>query len=401
MTAPASPPDPAADWPIRPGTTYLNHGSFGPTPTPVLTERERWSRELAAQPMDFFVRRLEDELDAAGEVLGRFLGADPAGLVPMPNATTGMNAVARSLPLEPGDEVLLTSHEYGAVRRVWQAACDAAGARVTVAGIRAPLDDAGGVAADILSGLTANTKALVVSHVTSKTAAVLPVRLICEGAKRRGVPVAVDGPHAVAALPLERAGGGIDDLGCDWYLAGCHKWLSAPFGAGFLWVAEGRREGMRPLVTSWGGSVSGRAAGWRDDFRWPGTPDPAPFLAIPAAIRFLQDRGLDRFREHAAGLAREAVRRLNELTGLPPVGPDFGLPMAAAALPDPPAGTKAVGHGDCDPLQRALWERHGVEVPVIHRGGRRRVRVSCHLYNTAAHVDRLVAAVGGELGRGA
>ena len=118
--------------------------------------------------MNFFVRRLEDELDAAGEILGRFLGADPAGLVPMPNATTGMNAVARGLPLEPGDEVLLTSHEYGAVRRVWQAVCDAAGARVTVAGIRAPLDDAGGVAADILAGLTANTKALVVSHVTSK-----------------------------------------------------------------------------------------------------------------------------------------------------------------------------------------------------------------------------------------
>ena len=156
-------------------------------------------------------------------------------------------------------------------------------------------------------------------------------------------------------------------------------------------------------MTSWGGSVSGRPASWRDDFRWPGTPDPAPFLSIPAAIRFLEERGLDRFRAHAAGLAREAVERLNALTGLPPVGPRFhdggGLPMAAAALPDPPPGTPEVGHGGCDPLQRALRERHGIEIPVVHRGGKRRVRVSCHLYTTPADLDRLVAAVGEELGR--
>ena len=395
MTDPA-PPDP--HWPIRSDTIYLNHGSFGPTPAPVLGARERWSRELASQPMDFFVRRLEDELDAAGEALGRFVGADPDGLVPVPNATTGMNAVARNLPLAAGDEALLTGHEYGAVRRLWQTACDAAGARVTVAPIRAPLDDAKAVAADVLAAITDRTRVLVVSHVTSKTAAILPVRLICEGARERGVPVAVDGPHAVGALPLERPGEGVGDLGCDWYAAGCHKWLSAPFGAGFLWVAPHRRANFKPLVTSWGGSVSGRAPSWRDDFRWPGTPDPAPFLAIPAAISFLEEQGLDRFRTHAAGLARGVVRRLNDLTGLPPVGPDFGLPMAAAALPDPPAGTKPVGHGDCDPLQRALWERYRIEAPVIHRGGKRRIRVSCHLYTTPDHIDRLVAAVGEELG---
>ena len=405
MTAPGPGPaaDPAADWPIRPGTVYLNHGSFGPTPAPVLAARERWSRELAAQPMDFFVRRLEDELDAAAEALGRFVGADAAGLIPAANATTGMNLVARNLPLAPGDEVLLTSHEYGAVRRLWQTHAEPAGARVITAAIRAPLDDADAVAADVLAAVTDRTRVLVVSHVTSKTAAVLPVRAICAGARERGVPVAVDGPHAVAALPLERAG--LAGLGCDWYAAGCHKWLSAPFGAGFLWVAPRRRAGFRPLVVSWGGSVSGRPADWRDDFRWPGTQDPAPFLAIPAAISFLEERGLDRFRTHAAGLARGAVRRLNGLTGLPPVGPQFpdgaALPMAAAALPDPPAGTKPVGHGGCDPLQRALWERHGVEVPVIHRGGKRRIRVSCHLYTTPEHIDRLVGAVGEELDRGA
>ena len=201
-------PRPDPDWPIRPGTTYLNHGSFGPTPAPVSAERERWSRELASQPMDFFVRRLEDELDAATETLARFVGADAAGFVPVPNATTGMNLIAHNLSLNAGDEVLLTSHEYGAVRRVWQRFAEPAGARVRTAPIRAPLDDGEAVAADVLAAITPRTRALVVSHVTSKTAAILPVRSICDGAKRQGVPVAVDGPHAIAALPLERDGGG-------------------------------------------------------------------------------------------------------------------------------------------------------------------------------------------------
>ncbi|NNJ24852.1 aminotransferase class V-fold PLP-dependent enzyme [Alienimonas chondri] len=391
-------------WPIRPGVIYLNHGSFGPTSEPVLAERERWSRELASQPMDFFVRRLEDELDAAAETLGRFVGADAGGIVPVSNSTTGMNLVAHNLSLAAGDEVLLTSHEYGAVFRLWKQRAEPVGAKVISAPIRASLDDAEGVAADVLSAITPRTKVLVVSHVTSKSAAILPVQRICAGAKERGVPVAVDGPHAIAALPLERPGEGIADLGCDWYTAGCHKWLSAPFGSGFLWIAPQRREGFAPLVASWGGSVSGRSPDWRDDFRWPGTPDPSPFLSIPAAIRVLEEAGLEAFRAHSAGLAGAAVERLNALTGLPPLGPRFPegrrLPMAPAALPDPPAGTPKVGHGDCDPLQKALWERHRIEIPVVHRGGRRQIRVSCHLYTTPAHIDWLIAAVEEELDRG-
>ncbi|QDT15701.1 aminotransferase class V-fold PLP-dependent enzyme [Alienimonas californiensis] len=387
------------DWPIRPDTVYLNHGSFGPTPAPVLAERERWSRELASQPMDFFVRRLEGELDAATDALGRFVGADAAGIVPIPNSTSGMNLVAANLPLAAGDEVLLTSHEYGAVFRLWKHWAEPAGAQVTTAPIRAALDDAEAVAADVLAAITPRTKVLIVSHVASKSAAVLPVRRICEGAKARGVPVAVDGPHAIAALPLERPGEGIADLGCDWYATGCHKWLSAPFGSGFLWVAPRRRQGFEPLVTSWGRSLSGRPADWRDEFRWPGTPDPAPFLAIPAAIRFLEAAGLDRFRTRSAELARDAVARLNALTGLPPL-PDFGLPMAAATLPDPPGGLPKRDDGDSNALQRALWERHGIEIPVVRRGPRRQIRVSCHLYTTPEHVDRLIAAVEEELNRG-
>ncbi|MFH5806465.1 aminotransferase class V-fold PLP-dependent enzyme [Alienimonas sp. DA493] len=389
----------AADWPIRPDTVYLNHGSFGPTPAPVLAERERWSRELASQPMDFFVRRLEDALDAAAEALGRFVGADAEGIVPAANSTTAMALVARNLPLAAGDEVLLTSHEYGAVARLWKARAEPVGAQVTTAPIRSPLDDAEAVAADVLAAITPRTKILIVSHVTSKSAAVLPVRRICAGARERGVPVAVDGPHAIATLPLERPGEGIADLGCDWYAAGCHKWLSAPFGSGFLWVAPQRREGFEPLVTSWGRSLSGRPADWRDEFRWPGTLDPAPFLAIPAAIRFLEDAGLDRFRTRSAERARGAVARLNALTGLPPL-PDFGLPMAPATLPDPPGGLPKRDDGDGNALQRALWERHGIEIPVVRRGPRRQIRVSCHLYTEPEHLDRLLAAVEEELGRG-
>ena len=153
-------------------------------------------------------------------------------------------------------------------------------------------------------------------------------------------------------------------------------------------------------MTSWRASVSGRAASWRDDFRWPGTPNHAPFLAIPAAIRLLEAHGLQQFRDEAAALAREAVRRIEQITGLPPVSPDFGLPMAAAALPDPPGGPRPVDHGDVDPLQAALRDRHAVEAPVIVVDGQRRLRASGHLYVKGEHVDRLVNGVTEELARG-
>lgn len=370
-----------ARWALRPGVTYLNHGSFGPPPREVLQQRIAYTRQLAEQPMEFFLRRLPTLLRQVRETLARFVACPPDDLVLVENATTAMNIVARSVRLAPGDEVLLNDHEYGAVRRIWQRACDESQARLVVQPI--PLGTPGPEqwADAVLEGLTPRTRLLVFSHVSSPTAVVFPAAEICSRARQRGVAVCIDGPHALAMRPLA-----IESLDCDYYTASAHKWLSAPVGSGFLYVHPRNQASVRPVVLSWGRTPQGEAPSWRDEFHWTGTHDPGACLAIPAAIAFLERAGIEPFRRQTHALAQYARRRLAELTGLESAVPDDPAWYGSMALaPLPP--------GEAAELQHRLQAEHGIEVPVIDWNSQRFVRVSCHLYNSPDDIDRLVAAL--------
>lgn len=374
-------------WDSDPTTVYLNHGSFGPSPVAVQNARQAWTRQLERQPMDFLVRRMEGLLDEAAARLGQLVSADPADLCFVDNATTAMNVVAESAPLSADDEVLLTNHEYGAVMRIWRRACERRQAKVVVARLSEPLISHDAIVDAVFTAVTPRTRLIVVSHVTSPTAVILPVEAICRRARAMGIAVCIDGPHAVAMVPID-----LRKIDCDYYCASGHKWLCGPFGSGFLYVARRRQSSIVPPVISWGGSVSGRPFRWQDELNWLGTRDPAPFLAIPAAIDFLESFGLDEFRRQTHGMVSDARRRIADLTGLAPFTPDsvewFGS-MAACPLPDgePPAA------GRRDLLQNHLWEQHRIEIPVVHWHGRRFIRVSCHLYTTPEHIDLLLDAL--------
>lgn len=383
----------ALHWSLRPGVTYLNHGSFGPTLNVAMAARQTWSETLAAEPMDFFIRRMETHLDEAADKLGKFVGCDGRDLIFVDNATAGMNIVAASTRLEPGDEVLVGDQEYGAVLRIWRRVCQQSGAKLVVRALPAPVSSVEELADALLSGVTDKTRLLVVSHVTSPTATVFPVELICRRARERNVPVCVDGPHAIAMRSLKLA-----QLDCDYYAASCHKWLSAPFGSGFLYVARRRQQNLMPSVTSWGGSLGGRRASWKDEFTWIGTRDPSAFLAVPAAIDFLEGYGVERFRAETHELTCYARERIVAITGIEPLIPDsidwYGS-MVALPLPldDPPPTHRGWGH----PLQRAFWYKHQIEVPILNAAGRWLLRVSCHLYNDRDDIDRLARALREEL----
>jgi isopenicillin-N epimerase len=377
-----------SQWSLPQSVTYLNHGSFGPSPVVVQQTRQQWSERLESQPMEFFLRRMEDHLEEASGRLGKFVGAEAADLVFVENATHGMNIVAANLDLKPEDEVLCTDHEYGAVLRIWRRTCKNAGARAIVRQLPVQIESDEELVETFLQGVTDKTRLIVVSHVTSQTAIILPVEKICSRAREKGVPVCIDGPHALAMLPVN-----LKQLGCDYYTASCHKWLSAPFGTGFLYVARHRHQNLKPAVISWGRSVSGRPLNWKDEFTWIGTHDPSGFLSVPAAIDFLKSCGLDTFRDRTHALARYARQRLTELTGLEPLVPDSRTWYGSMiTVPLPSSGNKPPKSGERDPLQDALWEQHQIEVPILHRRGRRFVRVSCHLYNSPEDIDRLVDA---------
>lgn len=395
---PLDPADDAAwaplkkQWILRDDTTYLNHGSFGPPPAAVRELRDRWQRKLDSQPMDFFVREFEPAWLAARDTLASFVGAAAGNLIFAENATVAMNIVADSFPLAAGDEVLLTDHEYGAVRRIWQRACERAGGSVKTAELPLPLNSMQGVVDSIFAAVSERTRLIVVSHITSPTAAILPVAEICREAQRRGIAVAIDGPHAIAQLPVA-----IDSLGCDFYTASCHKWLSGPIGSGFLYVAPRQQRHVLPPVLSWGRIPPTKITSWSDEFVWVGTRNPAAYLSVPAAIGFLESVGLAEFRARTHWLAQRARRRLLELTDLPPLVPDDATWYAGMAhVPLPPPKSGRVGGESCpisNPLQDTIWRRLAIEVPIVEFRGVRYIRVSCHLYNDSEQIDRLAGGL--------
>ncbi len=376
----------AQDWNIRPDTTYLNHGSFGISPRPVRQAHDRWRQSLATQPMDYFIRKYEPAWIAARDRLAEFIGADRESLTLLENSTVAMNVIAQSFPLTPGDEVLLTDHEYGAVTRTWQEACMRAGARVIIGEIPWPLHDPQEIVDSLFAAASPATRLVVFSHITSPTALTLPAAAIATEARARGIAVCIDGPHAVAQLPLN-----LEWISCDFYTASCHKWLCAPAGSGFLYADRRWHDHLKPLVTSWGRIPPTQPQSWWESFIWRGTRDATPLLSLPEAIDYLEHRvGLDRFRESTHKLARYARTRLLERwCGTTWTEDDRQWYTSMVAVPLPP--------GDARGLQQRLWRRHGIEIPVVEFQQTRSIRVSCHLYNTRDDIDRLVEALEEEL----
>jgi isopenicillin-N epimerase len=332
---------------------------------------------------------MEEELERTAQGLGRFLGTQPDRLVLLDNATFAMNTVACSVTLKPDDEVLLTDHEYGAVKNIWQAKCRESGARMTTAVLPFPPEEEGIVRA-IEAAITPKTRLIVMSHVTSATACILPVKAVCQMARRHNVPVCVDGPHAIAMLDVN-----INDLGCDFYCASCHKWLCAPFGSGFLWVHPRHQSTIRCPIVSWGGSIAGRAASWKDRTNWLGTRDPAPLLTITDAINFFDRERLTEYRTHAHEMVSKARRALLEIPGsdvfCTPQESDY-VSMVAVELPQTKGWTPGY-HGHPDVLQTTLRDEHQIELLMGSWNGRRFIRISAHLYTTEDQINKLIDAV--------
>lgn len=392
-------------WSIPDGVTYLNHGSFGPAPRVVQQAREEWSRRLESQPMDFYLRQLDSALDQSMNHLAGFVAADPRDMAFVDNATVAMNVVAENMGLKEGDEVLLNDHEYGAVFRIWRRKCDQVGARIVTARLghmsdAEPADTstnsnppganrfttADDVVGPIFRAVTDRTRLIVVSHVTSPSGIIFPVKEVCRRARERGVPVCIDGPHAIAMQAVN-----LRELDCDFYCASLHKWLSAPCGAGFLYVKRNWQKNLLPHMTSWGRSLGGRPERWQDHLNWLGTRDPAPFLSVPSAIEFLEQAGLSAFRESTHQLAQIARGKLEQFFGgTAPIPDSSEWYGSMIAVPLPASTYKKPAPNAIHPLQQELWDRFKIEVPITDYFGNSSLRVSCHLYNTLDDIDYLI-----------
>jgi isopenicillin-N epimerase len=386
----------AQHFPIDPDVTFLNHGSFGSTPRPVLAEQQRLRDRMEAQPVQFLARDLEGLLDEARAALGAFVDAPAGDLVFVPNATHAVNVVLQSLTFSPGDEIVVTDHGYAACTNAARYAAERSGARVVTAEVPFPLRSPGEVLDAITRVLSSRTRLVLVDHVTSPTALVFPVEDIVHVCQRSGVDVLVDGAHAPGMLPLS-----LRSLGAAFYTGNLHKWVCTPKGAAFLHVHPSQQHRVRPLVISHGaGSRRTDRSRLSIEFNWMGTDDPTAVLSLPDAIGFmgsLLPGGWDALRDANRALALEARALLADALGVAPPAPESMIgSMATLALPAdrfPPTSARDPTFEDA--LQQRLWEAHRIEVPVMHWGAPARalLRVSAQVYNDLGQYQRLARAL--------
>lgn len=390
----------ARHWDLDPGVRFLNHASFGATPRVVLDAQRAWRDRMEREPVAFLARDLEPAMDAAREELAAFVGADPAGMAFVHNASTAIATVLGSLRLQRGDELLTTDHAYNAARNALERVAAGVGARVVIAHVPFPGTTPEAASGAILASASPRTRLAVLDHVTSATALRLPIRELVAELDAHGIDTLVDGAHAPGMLPLD-----VDVIGAAYYAANCHKWLCAPKGSGFLHVRDDRRNRIRPLVTSHGAnSPRTDRSRFHLEFDWTGTDDPTAYLAVPDAIRFgagLLPGGWPALYDRNRSLALAARDLLCDALAAPAPATDAML-GAMASVPFA-AGTDAASvKTDLlydEPLHAALIERgiQAVVTPWLRRadGGpsRHLVRVSAAAYNDIDDMRALAEAL--------
>jgi len=366
---------------LDPKITYLNHGSFGATPKPVFKEYQRWQRELERQPVQFLGVRYPHLMRTAREALGAYLGTGAQNLIYTQNVTISLNIVARSLELNTGDEVLASNHEYGALDRTWRFLSTEKG--FTYLNQPVDLSSHEAFVESFWRGVTEKTRVIFLSHITSPTATIFPVKEIIQRAKAKGILTVIDGAHVAGQIPLN-----LDELGADFYGGNLHKWLCAPKGAGFLYAHPEKQHLLKPLVVSWGyEAITPGDSTFIDHHEWWGTRDVAAFLTVPKAIQFQQDHAWDEVRAASHRLAVETWQRLHDLTGLPPLHPDPEAWFAQMIVATLPADT------DLPALKARLLNEFNIEIPVIEWNEWKLIRLSVQGYNSRKDMDRLLKAL--------
>lgn len=370
---------------LDPDVIFLNHGSFGATPRPVFDVYLDWQRKLEKQPVLFLGRELQGYLEQARISLGHYLNTNPNNLVYIPNATFGINIIARSLDLGQGDEILITNHEYGACQRVWRFICKKTGASLIKQAISLPVKDDDDIVDQLWRGVSQRTKLIFVSHISSPTALAFPIEEICARARQNDIPIMIDGAHAPGQTKVD-----LQAIGADYYTGNCHKWMMAPKGSAFLYVRPERQLSIEPLIVSWGWEPEpniSTGSQFLDYLQTWGTRDHSACLSVPAAIQFQIDYKWEEVRARCHNLLKYVVHKMTEITGLNDIysgSEGFFHQMAALPLPE-----------DVDTLHLKdfLYETARIEIPCYQWEGHPYIRISVQGYNSAEEIEQFLLAL--------
>jgi isopenicillin-N epimerase len=380
-------------WLLKSGTVFLNHGSFGACPKPILQLQSELQRQMETEPIQFLWRRYEERLEPSRRELAKFIGARSKDLVFVSNATVGINSVVRSLTLRPGDELLTTNHDYNACHNVLMETARRTGAKLIIAQVPFPIRREDEVIEAVLASVTRRTRLAMIDHVTSNTALIFPVARIIRELESRDVDTLVDGAHGAGMLPLN-----IAKLRPAYYTGNLHKWVCAPKGAAFLWAREDRQAELQPAVISHGNNrPRPDFTPFQDRFDWSGTLDPTPWFCVGKAIDWmgkLLPGGWPELRKLNHELVVKGRRLLCEHLQVATPCPENMLgSMATIPLPERFQGVPPAGKIDTE--QSRLYDEFGIEVPFFRVGKaqRRYFRISTQIYNSLKDCEFLARAL--------
>jgi len=365
---------------IAPDSIFLNHGSYGACPRPVFQEYQRWQRLLEEQPVHFFTDTVYHALKEAREALGEFVGCDEDELLFFQNPTTAISNILYNLELKNNDEILMTDHEYGALIRAWEEMGKRTGANIVQQNIPLGLINEEDFVDNFWKGVTENTKVIFISHITSPTALIFPVKKIIQRAKDKGILTIVDGAHVPGQIDLD-----IQELDCDFYTGALHKWLCAPKGTSYLFVKREHHGWMKPLIYSWGkqGADPGPTE-FLQDFQWQGTRDMSAFLTIPKAIEFFYET-IYPLRLECRQITLEAYIKFQEVIGTDPLSTGVGWlgQMVSHPLPNDI-------HND---IKSILLDEYKIEIPIFEWKDQKLIRISIQVYNDRKDLESLMSAL--------
>jgi len=362
--------------------TFLNHGSFGACPKPIFENYQYWQLELEKEPVQFIQKNSAQYLKTSKDALANYIGCSSDDFFYTTNPTVAVNTVLRSLNLEEGDEVLTTNHEYGAMDRTWSYFSKKKGIKYIRQNISLPILSKEQILDEFWSGYTSKTKIIFISHISSVTALVFPVKEICEKARELGLITIIDGAHVPGQLDLN-----IQELNPDFYTGALHKWLLAPKGVSFLYVKKTFQSSIDPLVVSWGyESESPSDSQFLDYHQHQGTRDISAFLTIPKAIEFLR---VNNWEERAAlcrKLIRDNYNKFCELLNSKPICPltsEFLVQMCSIPIQT----TKPLE------LKETLFHKYKIEIPVMKLEDKFFLRIAINGYNSQQDLDILREAL--------
>ena len=367
--------------------TFLNHGSFGACPKKIFNEYQSWQKKLENQPVKFLdqFRDFGPNMTNVREALSKKINCNVNNLVPVVNATTGLNAIIKSLHFKKGDEVIMSNHEYGALEKTWQFIKTKYKIKITIAKVSLPISSEEKFIKDFVKKFTSKTKILFLSHITSPTALLFPIKKLVKIAKQHKIITIIDGAHAPGHIDLN-----LKNLNADFYSGNCHKWMMSPKGAAFMWSSSKYKNHLDPLIVSHGWNKKNNSINQKgalgnsrfiDMFEYNGTKDPAAWLSVPASIKYINDKKNTKLFITQSKVLHNFALKLSKTFKMPLLGDRKFLPPLMISVPIPKV--KEIE------FQRKLYKNYKIEIPIIPWENKSFARISYQLYNSIKDLEKL------------